>query len=324
MDIQRLEHIDISTSLVLAIVAALGYVFGTLVQRRKGNTSEVVSRLKQDLSRAQIAVNELRRVLRAVSSSTTRHSARLKNFQDRIAELGTQQGDAIWHELCREVAGVIDPTFELVGEIAVAQERIRCQSRYLIAYSEAGTDSLTGLGNRRTLEHVVSTHLGMLTCYDTPFSLVVVDIDRFKNLNDEHGHLHGDQMLRDLARLLEGTLRATDILTRYDDDKFVVVLPQTHFAGAGTVGERLRAKVEQQMPFTISVGVTSASEADTQESLFHRADAALYRAKNDGRNRTVCDPLPLIEDAAVVEDVAPLSLCQIAMAAAEAAGDSCA
>jgi diguanylate cyclase (GGDEF)-like protein len=322
MDIHRLEHIDLSTSLTLAIMATLGYVFGTLAQRRKGTTNELLLRMKQDLSRAQMAVNELRKVLTAVSSSTAKHNVRLKQFQNRIAKLGTRHDDAIWHELCQEVAGVLDPTLDLVGEIANAQERMRCQGNYLMTFSEARTDPLTGLGNRRTLDHVLSTHFSLLTRYDAPFSLAVVDIDDFKNLNDKHGHLHGDQVLRDFTGLLTETLRAVDILSRYGGDEFVVVMPQTDLAGAGMLGERLRASVEQQMPFSISVGVASADRADTPESLFQRADAALYRAKTDGRNRTVCDPPLLVEAVAMVENATPISVCDVPTAASVSPCDS--
>ena len=291
MDLQYLERIDISTSLVLAIMATLGYVFGTLAQRRKANTSEVLIRLKKDLARAETAINELGKVISAVSNSTAKHYGRLKRLQNRIAKLDAQQGDGVWHELRQEVEDILDPTLQLVGEITNAQERIRYQSNYLMTLSEVRTDPLTGLDNRPALDHELSTQFSLLKRYGTPFSLAVADIDQFKNLNDERGHLHGDQMLRDLAKLLTDTARTVDILARYGGDEFVIVMPQTDPAGAGTLAERLRAKVEQELPFTISVGVASANDADTPESLFHRADAELYRAKTDGRNRTRCDPL---------------------------------
>ena len=130
----------------------------------------------------------------------------------------------------------------------------------------------------------------ILKRYGTPFSLAVVDIDHFKDLNDQCGHQHGDQMLCDLKDLLLGTLRAVDILARYGGDELVIVMPQTDITGAAVVGKRLRAEVEWGMPLTVSIGVASASDADTPESLFQRADAALYRAKNSGRNRMFCDP----------------------------------
>ena len=144
---------------------------------------------------------------------------------------------------------------------------------------------------------MLTTQFNLLKRYGTPFSLAIVDIDHFKNLNDEQGHLHGDQMLRDLTELLRDTSRTVDILARYGGDEFVAVMPQTDLAGAGMLGERLRAKVEQEMPFTVSIGVASANDTDTPESLFHRADVALYRAKTDGRNRTYCDHLFTVENA---------------------------
>ena len=116
-----------------------------------------------------------------------------------------------------------------------------------------------------------------------------MDIDDFKALNDQHGHVYGDEVLRNLAKLLTDAVRFVDILVRYGGDELVVVMPQTNLAGAGTLGERLRVKVEQQMPFTISVGVASATAGDTPESLFQRADFALYNAKSSGRNCMRCD-----------------------------------
>jgi diguanylate cyclase len=309
MDIHHLDRFDISTSLALAIMATLGYVFGTLVQRRKSNTTEVLLRLQKDLSRAKLAVNDLGRVICAVRSSTNKHYARLQKFQKRIARLGTQQGDIVWHDLCREVEAILDPTLQLVGEIANAQERIRYQSNYLMTFSETCTDPLTGLGNRAALDRVLSTQFSLLKRYGTPFSLAIVDIDHFKNMNDEQGHLHGDQMLRDLTELLMDTARTVDILARYGGDEFVAVMPQTDLAGADVLGERLRAKVEREMPFTVSIGVASANDTDTPESLFQRADVALYRAKTDGRNRTFCDPL------LAAANVAPLGPCAGATAA---------
>ena len=290
MDIRDLAHLDVPLTTALAMLATLGYVFGTLVQRRRAaGTNQVVLRLQRDLSRATMVAKELEKVIGAVSGSTAKHCSRLKKFQNRIARLGTQQGDAIWHELCREVEGLLDPTFQLVNEIANAQERIRQQSNYLVTFSEAQIDPLTGLGNRRALDQMLSTQCDLRKRYDTSFSLVVVDIDHFKDLNDQNGHQHGDQMLCDLAESLRGALRTVDIPTRYGGDEFVIVMPQTDITGAATFGERLRLEVEQGLPFTISVGVASANEADTPESIFKRTDAALYTAKNNGRNCMFCD-----------------------------------
>jgi diguanylate cyclase len=290
MDIHHLAHVDIPLTTTLAMLVTLGYVFGTLHQRRKTGGNEKLAQLRKDLSRATMVVNELGNVICAVRNGTAKHYALLKEFEKRIAKLGAQPGDAAWQELCREVEGILDPTLQLVSEIANAQERIRYQSNYLMTFSQMRTDPLTGLGNRRALDHIIGLQFGILKRYGTPFSLAIVDIDHFKDLNDQCGHQHGDQMLCDLKDLLLGSLRTIDILTRYGGDELVIVMPQTDISGAKVVGKRLRSEVEWGTPFTISVGVTSASDTDTPESLFQRADAAMYRAKNGGRNRVCCDP----------------------------------
>ncbi len=290
MDTYDLAHIDVPLTTILAMLATLGYVFGTLHQRRKTGNNEVLLRLQKDLSRATMAVKELGKVIWAVRSSTTRHYSCIKTFQNRIAKLRSHEGDAVWQELCREVEGILDSTLQLVSEIANAQDRIRYQSNYLMTFSEMRTDPLTGLGNRRALDHVVGMHFGILKRYGTPFSLAIIDIDHFKDLNDQSGHQYGDQMLCDLKEMLLGSVRAIDILARYGGDELVIVMPQTDITGAAALGERLREEVERGMPFTVSVGVASASDADTLESLFKRADAALYRAKHSGRNRLSYDP----------------------------------
>ena len=251
-----------------------------------------------------MAANELEKVICAVRNSTAKHCSRLGKFKRRIAKLCAPEGNANWQELCREVEGILDPTLQLVSEIANAQERIRYQSNYLLTFSEMRTDPLTGLGNRRALDHVLATQFNILKRYGTPFSLAIVDIDNFKDLNDQYGHQHGDQVLCDFAQLLMGSLRIVDIIARYGGDEFVVVMPHTDIPEAELVGERLRSEVERRMPFTICVGVAAASDADTPESLIKRADDALYCAKTSGRNRILADARetsePVLHEAVTV------------------------
>ena len=290
MDINHLAHIDIPLATTLAMLATLAYVFGTLHRRRKGGNNEQLVQLRKDLSRATTVVNELGNVICTVRNSASKHYARLREFEKRIARLGAHQGDASWQELCQEVEALLDPTLRLVSEITTAQERIRYQSNYLMTFSEMRTDPLTGLGNRRALDQMLAMQFDMQKRSGTPFSLAIIDIDHFKDLNDQCGHQHGDQVLCDLKDLLLGALRGVDFLARYGGDELVVVMPETNSAAAAAAGQRLRAEVEGKMPMTVSIGLASATAADTPESLFRRADAAMYRAKNGGRNRVFCDP----------------------------------
>jgi diguanylate cyclase len=303
--------IEIPTPMALAILALLAYVFSILPSRRK----KQMRLMQSDLARAQTAVGELENVVGSVYMSTAKHYARLKGFKSRIAKLSNQERDAIWRDLCSEVEGILEPTLQLVSDIANAQNRIRYQSTCLMRFSEMRTDPLTGLGNRRTLDAVLNAQFALFKRYGTPFSLAVIDIDHFKSLNDEHGHLHGDEMLRRLTEMLLDTSRTVDLVARYGGDEFVVVMPHTDLAGATALAGRLREKVEEELPFTVSIGTAAVREADMPESLFHRADSALYRAKNDGRNHVCCDGDEMAEDAASEADL-------LAFAAARAAQKS--
>ena len=234
-----LESIAISMPLALAVMAMLGYVFATLRQRKKTGANDASFELQRDLTRSRTAVSELNVVIREARSNLARHYARFGRFERRAARLGTRQdnGDARWHELCREIEGLATPTLQLVSDITNAQERIRCQSNYLLNFSELRIDPLTGLGNRRALEQALAAQLSLLKRHARLFSLAVVDIDDFKALNDQHGHVYGDEALRNLAKLLTDAVRFVDILVRYGGDELVVVMPQTNLAGAGTLGD---------------------------------------------------------------------------------------
>jgi diguanylate cyclase (GGDEF)-like protein len=283
------DSIDISTPLALAIMALLGYVFGTVRRRRRNGNSEVVRRLQKDLSRAKTAVSELEKVLCAIQEGTAKHYARLQEFRKRIKRMEDQHADIDWDDVCREVESILDPTLEFIGDISNARDRIHYQSSHLLTFSDLRTDHLTQLGNRRALEHVLTTQFGLLERYGTVFSLAIVDIDRFKDLNDQNGHQFGDQVLRDLSDLLLNTTRTVDVLARYGGDELVIVMPQTDSAGTRILCERLRGEIEKRLPLTASIGAATAGAADTPESLFARADAALYAAKKGGRNCVRCD-----------------------------------
>jgi diguanylate cyclase (GGDEF)-like protein len=155
----------------------------------------------------------------------------------------------------------------------------------------AERDALTGLGNRRHLERRVAELLPRALADGTPLALAVLDVDHFKQVNDRHGHLMGDQVLVQLAQLLRENMRGSDVLARYGGEEFVIVLPGMALAAAAEVCERLRERVHQagwpvRMPISISVGLAAAPPHDWA-ALLQQADDALYRAKAAGRNRLV-------------------------------------
>jgi two-component system cell cycle response regulator len=162
------------------------------------------------------------------------------------------------------------------------------------------TDGLTGLFNRRYME----THLGTLVeqaaARSKPISVLVIDIDYFKAINDGYGHDAGDDVLREFALRIRKVIRNIDLACRYGGEEFVIVMPETDMAVATIVAERLRRRIATE-PFviqqgarsldvTISIGIAALSDAgDNAAAILKRADQALYRAKRDGRNRVVPD-----------------------------------
>ncbi|MBB6731286.1 sensor domain-containing diguanylate cyclase [Cohnella zeiphila] len=154
---------------------------------------------------------------------------------------------------------------------------------------EAHTDQLTGLTNRRMMDLIVGRWIGQRL----PFAVIMLDLDRFKSVNDTYGHLKGDEVLRFLARIMTEEKRDEDYCCRYGGEEFAVLLPYASAEQAFEVAERIRARTEGEISpvgkaMTLSLGVSSfPAGAEDAESLFRQADGALYQAKQTGRNRTV-------------------------------------
>lgn len=156
------------------------------------------------------------------------------------------------------------------------------------------TDGLTGVFNRHYWQQQLGNEIQRAQRYPHPLSLLLFDLDKFKNLNDHYGHLGGDFVLIDLAKLIGTLLRDADLLGRYGGEEFGIILPETDLAGAVQVANRICEIVAQhEMLFnqqiikaTVSIGVASYSD-QTVDELIQRADTALYCAKRQGRNRAV-------------------------------------
>lgn len=156
----------------------------------------------------------------------------------------------------------------------------------------ASRDPLTGLWNRRYFLDLLDKARQQKRRNDVDYSLLILDADHFKNINDQFGHDKGDEVLVLLAKTLEKRVRETDSVCRWGGEEFIILLPQTDIANAAHLAECLRASVaEMQIPelprITVSIGVAQHQLEETTESLLKRADAGLYQAKASGRNRVV-------------------------------------
>ncbi len=154
-------------------------------------------------------------------------------------------------------------------------------------------DGLTGIYNRRFLEETLAKEFSRVRRYGGYMSLVLLDLDHFKNVNDTHGHLAGDEVLRNAAQRVTAGLRQSDTAGRYGGEEFALILPETTSEGAAILAERLRARIADQpvqheniaIPISISAGIAQWMPHMTRyENLIEAADVALYKAKDSGRN----------------------------------------
>lgn len=187
--------------------------------------------------------------------------------------------------------GVTDLTGMMLAAVmtALVIRQLRHRVGLLVRALEAQAleDQLTGLPNRRALEMAVSSALLRYERHGEPVTLLTLDLDRFKEINDRLGHSGGDRALREVARCLRGSLRAVDTVARLGGDEFVVLLPGCDRGSAPGVADKLRATVAEAVPgVTVSVGTATVSETMRDaDALYRASDAALYAAKNGGRNR---------------------------------------
>ena len=174
-------------------------------------------------------------------------------------------------------------------------DKFLCISKKIKQYEQnAILDPLTGCYNKKEIEIFIDKLLHSYLRYKKePFSLIMIDIDFFKKINDTYGHLAGDKALKEMSRIVFELIRKSDFFGRYGGEEFLLVLPETKITGAMKLAKRIKDAIEnnvfefdnQQIKFTISIGVTSVGLNDDYESLIARVDEALYEAKHKGRNR---------------------------------------
>jgi diguanylate cyclase (GGDEF)-like protein len=227
-----------------------------------------------DLAR-QIAALELRSVVAEVRGDV---EAALRDAR-LLAEL-------VWQRHRRQVSGFMDQVWSRAG-VEGQRRDLEARARMLLRFAEQ--DSLTSLANRRAMERFCTTLRPT-----EQICLVLVDVDHFKDVNDRHGHLVGDVVLREVAAVLSGSVRAMDRVARWGGEEFLIALPGGSAGLGAEAGRRLRRRIEEHswsqhapgLRLTVSAGV-SAGPAGEFETVLSRADAAVYAAKRAGRNRVI-------------------------------------
>ncbi|PHS64426.1 MAG: GGDEF domain-containing protein [Thalassobium sp.] len=217
------------------------------------------------------------------------HSAsyRLQTQQDYMGDLAFHRSTRFReHELAN-----------LEGLLTTLVYPMRNALRYHEALAAAFRDPLTGAGNRVALDKTLQREIELTKRHGQQLSILMLDLDHFKLVNDEFGHSMGDKVLKEAVTCITGCIRQTDMCFRYGGEEFLVMLSNAEHAGALRIAERIRMSISSlafsnekgRLQVTTSIGCATLTMEDSMDSLVQRADKALYQAKHNGRNRVVCD-----------------------------------
>lgn len=263
----------------------LTYVSPSVQKLRGFSPEEVMGQsLREILTPESAAIAEERLHL---AQAEIREGRPAPEFRGEL-EQPCRDGSTVWTEVT--VTGMTDGQGRCVGFLGVTRdisERRRLQEELK---ARAATDLLTGVWNRFRLEEMGQAEVHRQARYGQPLALVFMDLDRFKRVNDTHGHEAGDRVLQAFCATVRTCLRETDLFGRWGGEEFLVLVPGTDAPSARLLAERIRQAMEaQELPgigrVTVSAGVAACRPGDSWPVLVARADAALYRAKSRGRNR---------------------------------------
>ncbi len=257
----------------------------------------VIARL---LTKVNLMLKEITGHVLETEGDLAGHGQALGNLTGQLSGINDYEG------IQTIIDQMLDQTRALVQSGSTLQRRMKVSSEDLgqlqmeleKSQKEARTDSLTGLANRRGLEKRLEIERIRARQNNTPFSVILIDIDYFKKVNDTYGHLVGDSLLRGISRILREQIRRNDLAARYGGEEFLIVLPDTGISGARAAAEKIKTELsarewklkesgEPMGLITVSMGIALYAVDESDNEVIHRADTALYQAKSQGRNRIV-------------------------------------
>jgi len=249
-----------------------------------GDVNEIYLTLKSEVGKIPVLMNAIEREIKGE-----------KRIECVIVEMKIR--DEYENELIQEkrnaesVIQKTDKAYESLQQLLIEVESKRSELEFINEklISLALTDSLTGLKNRRYFEEQLLFFIELYTTSGRPFSLLAIDVDHFKRVNDTLGHPIGDLVLQEISLKLQQSGRPHDVIARIGGEEFMLILPETNLEMAYVIAESIRKIFEQSewsyTPITISSGVSMVRQGDTTTTLIRRTDVALYKSKNEGRNK---------------------------------------
>jgi diguanylate cyclase (GGDEF)-like protein len=292
---QKFRTIRIAGIVSLILSFILAYIFSKILAARITRPIKFFVKKSSDIAEGifpeEINVDtrdELSDLAHAFNTMSSRLSQSHEHTQQAMVEL-QEARNSLETRVVERTARLAEVNEQLRQEI---EERKRAEAALETA---ATTDYLTGLMNRRAMITLLDQEFKMVKRNDGGSSIILIDLDHFKNVNDRFGHETGDKMLVHVSQTLRGMLRDQDAIARWGGEEILILLPGTFKAGAWDVAEKIRARFAenpalingQEIIMTASLGVCQIESTMTIDECLRRADKALYQAKDQGRNRTV-------------------------------------
>ncbi|MGI9430416.1 MAG: diguanylate cyclase domain-containing protein [Bythopirellula sp.] len=293
MDNVMIDAVLALIALMVGFFSALWYVKHTAPPALSTGESETDSLEKEaqanDAERANMATLQLRDLARNVASDVGDHNVLVSGISDELGN--STDGPAVE----AAVTKILAANEKLQSRLAEAEQKIQTQAEEIqTQQTEALTDALTKLANRRAFDEAIQKNIDSFSDQRKPFSLLIFDVDHFKQFNDTHGHQAGDEVLRSVGRTLIETCKTTDIPCRYGGEEFALILPNTRVDSARIAAERVRKAIEgmdvefegKNLKVTASIGVAEMLTGEDDAKLIRRSDDGVYAAKEAGRNLT--------------------------------------
>lgn len=275
--------------MLLAIV--IGWFFG-----RKRTLSIVEKTIDQERQAAILALEAAVRSAEQLSNEVDQHANEIADFGNTVCNLPPNADPRVAQErLLHRIAEVLESNQKTVEELMATRVVLEQQARELDRTRwEARTDSLSGVANRQAFDEALEMLIVQHSRQQKDFALLLIDVDFFKQVNDQHGHLVGDQLITNLGKALGTHIRSRDFVGRYGGDEFAVLFSGLPAAKAFDVARRIQASIVQsdfdwvngeELGVTLSMGLATSLKGDTGTTIIKRADEALYESKNKGRNQ---------------------------------------
>jgi diguanylate cyclase len=259
----------------------------------RGDDATITHRHHQDMIQAGAIAKRLQALADDVSTSVGHHSAQLEKATQTLTGDSDRTGEALAELVVEVIDDIVRANHSLKSKLQMAESKLREQAIEIEAHiSRSLTDTLTGLPNRREFNDRLAERMSAWNRRKEVFTLMLIDVDHFKRLNDQYGHLVGDRVLTDIGRTLSSSARRDDAVARYGGEEFAVLLPGTSLEQATSIADKMREAIAgstidhngKQLRVTVSGGLATIQRNEDFESLIQRADVALYAAKAAGRN----------------------------------------